>query len=89
MPTLSHLGASEFQTVAGARVLDAAHASDQVERVAIEAALFHVRIVNVKSDHFTDDEAAAVGTGREIQDLIELAFEADRRFSNAWRPHDL
>jgi len=69
--------------------LDAAHASDQVERVAIEAAIFEVSVIDVNGDDLSDDQAAAGGRGREIENLMELAFEADRRFFDASGTNEL
>ncbi len=66
-----------------AGVLQAAHAADQFERVAVEATIFQVSVVEVDGDDFSDDEAGAVGGGGEFDDLAELAFEADGRFCDA------
>src|SRR5580700_12187128 len=63
-------------------VLDAAHAADQVKRIAVELAIFHVRVIDVNRDNLANHKATAGGSGRKIKNLIELAFKAD------WRPGD-
>ena len=40
-------------------------------------------------DDLADHQAAAGGCGREIENLMQLAFEADRGFGDSGRSHDL
>ena len=63
----------------GSGVLDAAHAADEVERIAVEFSLLHVSVLHVNGDDLADYQAAALRGRREIQNLIKLAFETYRR----------
>src|ERR1700678_3708915 len=71
------------------RVLNSAHASDQVQRIPIQFSFLQVRVVNMNRNNLSDHQAAAGGRGREVENLMELALKADRRFADSWRPHEL
>ena len=74
---LSNLRPRQFDPFGSARVLDTAHASDQIERVPIQPAVPNVHILHVNGDNLADHKAAARGDGREIENLMQSAFETD------------
>jgi hypothetical protein len=71
-------GALHLEAGRGAGVLRAAHASDEVEGVGFEAAFAEEFVVEVEGDDFSDDEVAGDGLS-EVEDLVQLALEADGR----------
>src|SRR5579862_3987814 len=75
---LPNLRARKFDALGSARVLNAAHAADQVEGVPIQPAVLDVSIIHVNGNDFADHQAAAGRGRREIEDLMESAFETDR-----------
>ncbi len=84
-----HLRPLEVEALGGARVLGAAHASDQVERIGIEAAFFQDVVLQVNADDLPDHQASAWRLRPKINDPVELAFKADRRFRHLRRAHHL
>src|SRR5580693_8112042 len=87
--TLTDFGANHIESLRRSRVLDTAHASDRIERIAVEFSQLPVSVCDVDRNDLPDHEAAASGGRREIENLIELALEADRRFRDSRRLHDL
>ena len=73
---LLHFGAGHLEAVRGTRVLHAAHAADQVERIPVDPTFFEECIFDVNGNNFADHKAASRRAGREIDDLMQLAFEA-------------
>src|SRR5208282_1326577 len=49
---LLHLRPHHFKALGGSRVLQSAHAPDQIERVPVEAAFFYLPIADVNRDDF-------------------------------------
>src|SRR5579859_1069556 len=83
---LPHLWPHHFKALGSPRVLCAAHASDEIERVAVEPPFFQVPLVDVNRDDFPDDQAAALGIGVGVENLIKLALKADWRLGHPPRP---
>src|SRR5580692_13907 len=86
--SLIHLWPDHLESLRRPAVLQTAHAADQVERIAVQSAIFQIRIVDANRDDFAESEAAAGGCWREGENLMKPALEADRRFRDSRRPHD-
>src|SRR5579871_1340664 len=63
---LFHLRPYHVEPVSGAAVLEASHAADQVERVAVELSVFEQRVIDVNGDNLSDDQTASRGLRIEI-----------------------
>src|ERR1700678_90075 len=85
---LIHLRSYHVESLRRPGVLNPAHASDEVKRVPVQLAVFHMRVVHIDRDNLADYEAAAGGRGREVENLMKFAFKANWRFGDSRRPHD-
>lgn len=86
---LLHLRSDHLKAVSGTGVLQAAHTADQIEGVWVESSVFEVGVVDVNGHDVSDYEAASGWFGREIDNLMQFAFEAHGRLSDAGRSHGL
>src|SRR5579864_9650900 len=84
---LLNLRPCKFDAIGRARVLNTAHAADQVERIPIQASVLDVRIIDMNRDHLANHQTAARWGRREIENLVQLAFETDRRFRHPCRSY--
>jgi len=84
---LAYLRPCQLDPLYCAGVLDSSHAADQVKGVAVDASVFHVGVVDVNGNDLAYDEAASVRSLVEVEDLVQLAFEADGRLRNTRGTH--
>jgi hypothetical protein len=70
-----HFRPLQLEAFGGAQVLNSTHASDQVERIRIEAAFLEDVVLKVNADDFPDHQTSARGLRSKINDAVELALE--------------
>jgi len=86
---LLHFRPHHLKSLRRPGVLHPSHAADEIQRIPVQFAVFKMRIVDVNRNNLADHEATAGGRGRKVENLMKLALEADRRFGDSGRPHDL
>jgi hypothetical protein len=84
-----HCRPRQLEPIARARVLNTAHAADQVEGIAVDTSIFDMLVIDVNRDHPADHQAAARRRRRKIENLMDLTFKTDRRFSDSRRTNNL
>src|ERR1041385_8055675 len=73
-----------LEPISRTAVLNSAHAADEVQGVAIYAAIFPMFFIDVNGKNLPDDETATLRWRRKIQNLIHLAFETHAGLCHLW-----
>src|SRR5262249_7590234 len=85
----SSFRACQLNPVGGAGILNASHAPDQVKGIAVDTAVSQMSIIDVNCNDIANHQAAARWGFKEINNLVQSAFEADGGLGDSRSTHNL